>query len=71
MMVEDDDDRYRDDPEGFRRLDPDEYAALNDDEAWQYLRAWTDADLRRTARSHREVSRTNAPGRVAGGEVEG
>jgi hypothetical protein len=48
------DDPYRDDPEGFRRLGRAEYEALSDDEAWAYLKAWTDAEGRRRARRQDE-----------------
>jgi hypothetical protein len=50
MTRNDDDDPYRDDPEGFQLLDPEAYNALDDMEQWAYLRAWCDADQRRLSR---------------------
>jgi hypothetical protein len=70
-MIEEEDDPYHGDPQNFRTLDPEEYAALDDDAQWAYLKAWCDADSRRNIRRSRKTSPTNAPGRVAASEVEG
>jgi hypothetical protein len=50
------DDPYRDDPKGFQLLDPEQYAALSDDEKWAYLREWGHAEER-----SREGLRSTAP----------
>jgi hypothetical protein len=53
-MTVEDDDPYRDDPEGFRLLDRDEYERLDDLQKWAYLKAWCDADARRAFRAGAE-----------------
>ena len=50
MMNDDVNDPYRDDEQGFRLLDRDDYERLDDDGKWAYLKAWTDADNRRASR---------------------
>lgn len=50
MEYDEDEDRYRDDELGFREMPREQYEALDSDAAWDYLKAQTDAEQRRTAR---------------------